>query len=70
MVKGNRKLSLRAAVSFAVAGLVAAAASGPVPSRAAADPRADKLMVVDCLLPGQVRKLGGKRTYVTPRRPV
>ena len=34
------------------------------------DPRADKLMVVDCLLPGQVRRLGAMRTFLTPRRPV
>lgn len=27
-------------------------------------------MVVDCLLPGQVRQLGGRSTYLTPRRPV
>jgi TPR repeat protein len=25
--------------------------------------------VVDCLLPGQVRKLGGQMTYLSPRRP-
>lgn len=30
---------------------------------------ADRLMVVDCLLPGQVRKLGGQMTYLSPRRP-
>jgi hypothetical protein len=30
---------------------------------------ANKLLVVDCLLPGQVRKLGGT-TYLTPRRPI
>jgi len=29
----------------------------------------DKLLVVDCLLPGQVRRLGAKLTYLTPRRP-
>lgn len=31
---------------------------------------ADKLLIVDCLLPGQVRKLGTKATYVTARRPI
>lgn len=31
---------------------------------------ADSLMVVDCLLPGQIRKLGSGMTYLTPRRPV
>ncbi len=30
---------------------------------------ADDVMVVDCLLPGQVRKLG-RMTYLTPRRPL
>jgi hypothetical protein len=30
---------------------------------------ADKFMVVDCLLPGQIRRLGTKVTYLTPRRP-
>jgi len=29
----------------------------------------DKLMIVDCLLPGQVRKLG-QMTYLSPRRPI
>lgn len=31
---------------------------------------ADKLFVVDCLLPGQVRQLGTMTTYLTARRPV
>jgi len=30
----------------------------------------DKLFVVDCLLPGQIRKLGSKMTYLTARRPI
>jgi predicted nucleic acid-binding Zn-ribbon protein len=29
-----------------------------------------RLLVVDCLLPGQVRKLGGQMTYLSPRRAV
>jgi len=37
-------------------------------SRSAED--ANKLLIVDCLLPGQVRKLGNAMTYMTPRRPV
>ncbi|MGH0033434.1 MAG: caspase family protein [Myxococcota bacterium] len=32
--------------------------------------RADDFLVVDCLLPGRVKKLGGQLTYMTPRRPV
>lgn len=31
---------------------------------------AGRLLVVDCLLPGQVRQLGTRLTYQTPRRPV
>jgi Caspase domain./Sel1 repeat. len=31
---------------------------------------ADRLLIVDCLLPGQVRKLGQNFTYLTPCRPV
>lgn len=31
---------------------------------------ADELLPVDCLLPGAVRKLGGRLTYLTARRPV
>ena len=31
---------------------------------------ANKLLIVDCLLPGQVRQLGSALTYLTPRRPI
>ncbi|MEC4750109.1 caspase family protein [Methylomicrobium sp. Wu6] len=35
------------------------------------DPKdTDKLFVVDCLLPGQVRKLGARAMYLTARRPI
>ena len=30
----------------------------------------EKLLMVDCLLPGQVRKLGTMSTYVTARRAI
>jgi len=30
----------------------------------------DDLLIVDCLLPGQIRKLGRQMTYLTPRRPI
>ena len=30
----------------------------------------DELMVVDCLLPGQVRQLGQMKSFLTPRRPI
>jgi len=31
---------------------------------------ADQLLVVDCLLPGQIRRLGTQTTYVSARRPI
>ena len=31
---------------------------------------ADDLLVVHCLLPGQLRQLGARTTYMSPRRPV
>ena len=43
--------------------------SMPVPSTS--QPRStDELLVVDCLLPGQIRKLGRSMVYLTPRRPI
>lgn len=34
------------------------------------DQSADGFLIVDCLLPGQVRKLGANMTFLTPRRPI
>jgi hypothetical protein len=31
---------------------------------------ADSLLVVDCLLPGQIRKLGTSYTFISPRQPI
>ena len=31
---------------------------------------ADDLLIIDCLLPGQVKKLGSHTTYLTARRPI
>lgn len=42
----------------------------PVQEAGAGHENADRLLIVDCLLPGQIRKLGRQVTYVTPRRPV
>jgi TPR repeat protein len=47
---------------------------GMVPAALEAKPaaarNAEDLMIVDCLLPGQVRKLGRQATYMSARRPV
>lgn len=65
---GRPGLALAAALVTLAAGVPAPASvaqgAGAIPQ----DPA--RLRVVDCLLPGQVRKLGGQMTYMSPRRPV
>ena len=59
-------------VSAAVGALLATTSGLAAPAARAADAplTAESYMVVDCLLPGQVRKLGRATTFLTPRRPV
>src|SRR5262245_40291183 len=55
----------------AASGFACALASAQVQAPAApGDPRVADFMVVDCLLPGQVRRLGTRSTYLSARRPV
>jgi Caspase domain/Sel1 repeat len=61
-----RLLCAAASAAIAVGGL---ALAGPVPSSSAIEMNANRFVVVDCLLPGQVRKLGGQMTYLSPRTP-
>lgn len=42
----------------------------PVAPAQAAVRNAEDLMIVDCLLPGQLRKLGRQATYLSARRPI
>ncbi|HSN72848.1 MAG TPA: hypothetical protein VLT59_15130, partial [Steroidobacteraceae bacterium] len=69
----GRSLS-RIATSLAVTGLVCVGGfSQPLNAqsgRSAIPQDPSRLLIVDCLLPGQVRKLGGQMTYMSPRRPV
>jgi len=59
------------ALLAAFAGSVSMAAE-PVKVATAPSPRqsADGLLIVDCLLPAQVRQLGTSLTYLAPRRPI
>lgn len=72
-MKPLRKTSLALALSTT---LLIGCASQPVSQEEAARAvegyieDADKLFVVDCLLPGQVRKLGSQMTYLSARRPI
>ena len=54
---------------YLLSGAVACAVTFSTPALPAAEPTS-RLLIVDCLLPGQVRKLGGQMTYLSPRRPV
>jgi len=58
-------LCIAAGAAVVVCGLSLAA---PAPPSSALDP-ANRFLVVDCLLPGQVRQLGGRMTYLSPRTP-
>lgn len=65
----------RVALFALVVGLTAAAGCTPDQSRIVRpdDERIrdlDKLLVVDCLLPGQIRKLGSQLTYLSARRAI
>lgn len=58
-------------VCIVLAGLLVGCASRPVEEEIAVGPeQVDKLYVVDCLLPAQVRKLGQHFTYLAARRPI
>ncbi len=50
--------------------LVGCATNPVTPDSAPLSRDADRLMIVDCLLPGQLRRLGRSITFLTPRRPV
>jgi hypothetical protein len=52
------------------AALVAVTAGLPTEAPHAAVRNAEDLMIVDCLLPGQIRSLGMQATYLSARRPV
>lgn len=56
---------------FFLAGILIGCAGQPTYEEIAVGPgQADKLLVVDCLLPAQVRKLGEHFTYLAARQPI
>jgi hypothetical protein len=61
----------RLSVTAFSAALVFSAGLVPQPSAAKAGPRnPEDLLIVDCLLPGQIRKLGRQATFMGARRPI
>ena len=68
-----RDVICRSGIFFASLLTIVAAgcASNPVsPTSVPLSRDADRLLIVDCLLPGQLRRLGRSMTFLTPRRPV
>jgi len=61
---------VRRAVTGLTAALSITCTPGGAQAPSASDPRAADFMVVDCLLPGQLRRLGTRSTYLSARRPV
>lgn len=61
-------LSLTVALGILVAGCATTDSPAPRTSGAPAGVPVEKLLVVDCLLPPQVRQLGRSRTYLSARR--
>jgi hypothetical protein len=58
------------AVALLVAGVGCSTTGQLEKSAITAAGSADDLLIIDCLLPGQVRKLGQSLSYLAPRRPV
>lgn len=67
----RRECPVRSRIFVGVSSCVFAFAVGSVPTPVQAVVRnAEDLLIVDCLLPGQIRKLGRQATYLSARRPV
>lgn len=62
-------VSLSIAATISIVGCATTVAPG-TPQSDLASRNADDLLIVDCLLPGQLRRLGQSLTFLTPRRPV
>jgi len=61
---------LTGSLAFSMTLLAACATNGTIDIPKEASRNADDLLIIDCLLPGQVRKLGSYSTYLTARRPI
>jgi hypothetical protein len=60
-------------IVFAASSLVVLAAGvmpQPLSAKAAASRNPEDLLIVDCLLPGQIRKMGRQATFMSARRPI
>lgn len=65
------RASLQGMLAFGVVLMAACASQPPAATEGPSGARnADDLLVIDCLLPGQVRKLGAGASYISQRRPI
>src|SRR5687768_10024349 len=69
MSRPSQSLASRLSLSLLTA-LVVVGAGLPVESPRAAVRNAEDLLIVDCLLPGQIRSLGRQATFMSARRPI
>ena len=66
----QRSASIVILAALVGAGLAASSGAAAQNSATAGMRPGDDLMVVDCLLPGQVRQLGQMKSFLTARRPI
>jgi hypothetical protein len=67
----RQRAPFHGAFAFGMVLLAGCASQAPTTAEVPAGARnADDLMVIDCLLPGQVRKLGAGASYISQRRPI
>ena len=66
----NCPVFIRFAVLVAAIGLVVGSGLTPPPAHAQTVRNAEDLLVVDCLLPGQIRRLGAQAVFMSARRPI
>lgn len=63
-------VGLAASLLAAPLGIAARPAAAAAAAAGAEARSADELLIVDCLLPSRVRRLGRQRTYLQPRKPI
>ena len=66
----NCPVMIRFAVLVAAIGMVVGSGLTPPPAHAQTVRNAEDLLVVDCLLPGQIRRLGAQAVFMSARRPI
>jgi len=70
IVKSARRLQVSTLLGVAAVVFVAGVATSPRIATASAERNPEDLLIVDCLLPGQVRRLGANSSFMSARRPV